>query len=77
MKEIQLKCSKARNEYLLNLAAANSSMNKYYLEDVTTLIDVSASVAFSFQHDPPPSPFGVIWTTWNDLQLQHPFGPCK
>ncbi|XP_030589466.1 rho GTPase-activating protein 4-like [Archocentrus centrarchus] len=39
VQEIQLKCSKARNEYLLNLAAANSSMNKYYLEDITTLID--------------------------------------
>ncbi|XP_041860707.1 SLIT-ROBO Rho GTPase-activating protein 3-like isoform X2 [Melanotaenia boesemani] len=39
VQEIQLKCSKARNDYLLNLAAANSSMNKYYLQDVSTLID--------------------------------------
>lgn len=38
-KEIHLKSSKARNEYLLNLAAANSSMNKYYLQDISTLID--------------------------------------
>ncbi|CAJ1085267.1 rho GTPase-activating protein 4-like [Xyrichtys novacula] len=38
-KEIYLKCSKARNEYLLNLAAANASMNKYYLQDISTLID--------------------------------------
>uniref|UniRef100_UPI0037E8D195 rho GTPase-activating protein 4-like n=1 Tax=Semicossyphus pulcher TaxID=241346 RepID=UPI0037E8D195 len=37
--EIYLKCSKARNEYLLNLAAANASMNKYYLQDISTLID--------------------------------------
>ncbi|XP_028439048.1 rho GTPase-activating protein 4 isoform X2 [Perca flavescens] len=39
VKEIYLKCSKARNEYLLNLAAANTSMNKYYLQDISTLID--------------------------------------
>ncbi|XP_024865040.1 rho GTPase-activating protein 4 isoform X2 [Kryptolebias marmoratus] len=37
--EIQLKCSKSRNDYLLNLAAANSSVNKYFLQDITTLID--------------------------------------
>ncbi|XP_068996856.1 SLIT-ROBO Rho GTPase-activating protein 3-like isoform X1 [Embiotoca jacksoni] len=39
VKEIHWKCSKARNEYLLNLDAANSSMNKYYLQDISTLID--------------------------------------
>ncbi|XP_042347544.1 rho GTPase-activating protein 4-like isoform X2 [Plectropomus leopardus] len=39
VQEINLKCSKARNEYLLNLAAANASMNKYYLQDITNLID--------------------------------------
>lgn len=39
VQEIYLKCSKARNEYLLNLAAANTSMNKYYLQDISTLID--------------------------------------
>ncbi len=43
VQEIYLKCSKARNDYLLNLAAANASMNKYYLQDISTLIDVSAS----------------------------------
>lgn len=37
-----MKCSKARNEYLLNLAAANTSMKKYYLHDISALIDVSA-----------------------------------
>uniref|UniRef100_A0A4W5QL00 Rho GTPase activating protein 4a n=1 Tax=Hucho hucho TaxID=62062 RepID=A0A4W5QL00_9TELE len=41
VKEIQLKCTKARNDYLLNLAAANASMNKYYLQDISSLIDVS------------------------------------
>ncbi|XP_026224081.1 rho GTPase-activating protein 4a [Anabas testudineus] len=39
VQEIYLKCSKARNEYLLNLDAANTSMNRYYLQDITTLID--------------------------------------
>uniref|UniRef100_A0A8K9WWB5 Rho-GAP domain-containing protein n=1 Tax=Oncorhynchus mykiss TaxID=8022 RepID=A0A8K9WWB5_ONCMY len=37
--ETQLKCTKARNDYLLNLAAANATMNKYYLQDLSTLID--------------------------------------
>lgn len=40
MQETQLKCTKARNDYLLNLAAANAAMDKYYLQDVSTLIDV-------------------------------------
>uniref|UniRef100_A0A8C2G7E4 Rho GTPase activating protein 4a n=1 Tax=Cyprinus carpio TaxID=7962 RepID=A0A8C2G7E4_CYPCA len=39
VQEIQLKCTKARNDYLLNLAAANACMNKYYLHDLSTLID--------------------------------------
>lgn len=39
MQETQLKCTKARNDYLLNLSAANAAMNKYYLQDVSTLID--------------------------------------
>ncbi|XP_033485477.1 SLIT-ROBO Rho GTPase-activating protein 3 isoform X2 [Epinephelus lanceolatus] len=39
VQETQLKCTKARNDYLLNLAAANAAMNKYYLQDISTLID--------------------------------------
>ncbi|XP_030277851.1 SLIT-ROBO Rho GTPase-activating protein 3-like isoform X2 [Sparus aurata] len=39
VQETQLKCTKARNDYLLNLSAANAAMNKYYLQDVSTLID--------------------------------------
>ncbi|XP_070970490.1 rho GTPase-activating protein 4 isoform X5 [Oncorhynchus clarkii lewisi] len=39
VQETQLKCTKARNDYLLNLAAANATMNKYYLQDLSTLID--------------------------------------
>uniref|UniRef100_A0A673YVV0 Rho GTPase activating protein 4a n=1 Tax=Salmo trutta TaxID=8032 RepID=A0A673YVV0_SALTR len=41
VQEIQLKCTKARNDYLLNLAAANASMNKYYLQDISSLMDCS------------------------------------
>ncbi|XP_019944240.1 rho GTPase-activating protein 4 isoform X2 [Paralichthys olivaceus] len=39
VQEIHLKCTKARNDYLINLGAANASMNKYYLQDISTLID--------------------------------------
>ncbi|XP_062316343.1 rho GTPase-activating protein 4 isoform X1 [Osmerus eperlanus] len=39
VQETQLKCTKARNDYLLNLAAANAAMNKYYLQDISALID--------------------------------------
>ncbi|XP_022613265.1 SLIT-ROBO Rho GTPase-activating protein 3-like isoform X2 [Seriola dumerili] len=39
VQETQLKCTKARNDYLLNLAASNAAMNKYYLQDLSTLID--------------------------------------
>ncbi|KAG7255715.1 hypothetical protein CRUP_034486 [Coryphaenoides rupestris] len=43
VQEIQVKCSKARNDYLLNLAAANASMNKYYLQDISSVIDRTLS----------------------------------
>ncbi|XP_024149814.1 SLIT-ROBO Rho GTPase-activating protein 3 isoform X2 [Oryzias melastigma] len=39
VQEIHLKCSKARNDYLLNMAAANSSVMKYFLKDISFLID--------------------------------------
>lgn len=44
VQETFLKCSKARNEYLLNLDAANASVKKYYLQDISALIDVSVLV---------------------------------
>ncbi|XP_062825832.1 SLIT-ROBO Rho GTPase-activating protein 3 isoform X3 [Anolis carolinensis] len=37
--ENKLKCTKARNDYLLNLAAANAAVSKYYIHDVSDLID--------------------------------------
>lgn len=39
--ENKLKCTKARNDYLLNLAATNAVVAKYYIHDVSDMIDVS------------------------------------
>lgn len=39
--ENKLKSIKARNEYLLTLEATNSSIFKYYIHDLSDLIDVS------------------------------------
>lgn len=48
VQETQLKCTKARNDYLFDLEAANASMNKYYLQDLSALIDVSVLVWHGF-----------------------------
>ncbi|XP_048192359.1 rho GTPase-activating protein 4 [Perognathus longimembris pacificus] len=37
--EHKLKCTKARNEYLLSLASVNAAVNNYYLHDVMDLLD--------------------------------------
>ncbi|XP_058844681.1 SLIT-ROBO Rho GTPase-activating protein 3 isoform X3 [Acipenser ruthenus] len=37
--ENKLKCTKARNDYLLNLAATNSVVAKYYIHDVSDMIE--------------------------------------
>uniref|UniRef100_A0A8C3A9C6 SLIT-ROBO Rho GTPase-activating protein 1 n=1 Tax=Cyclopterus lumpus TaxID=8103 RepID=A0A8C3A9C6_CYCLU len=37
--ENKLKCTKARNDYLLNLAATNALVAKYYIHDVSDFID--------------------------------------
>lgn len=39
--EHRLKCTKARNEYLLSLASVNAAVSSYYLHDVLDLMDVS------------------------------------
>lgn len=39
--ENKLKAIKARNEYLLALEATNASVFKYYIHDLSDLIDVS------------------------------------
>ncbi|XP_075893055.1 SLIT-ROBO Rho GTPase-activating protein 3-like isoform X2 [Nelusetta ayraudi] len=37
--ENKLKCTKARNDYLLNLSATNALVAKYYIHDVSDMID--------------------------------------
>ena len=37
--EARLKATKARNEYLLCMDAANASIHKYFVEDLSDLID--------------------------------------
>ncbi|XP_055447779.1 LOW QUALITY PROTEIN: rho GTPase-activating protein 4 [Psammomys obesus] len=37
--EQKLKCTKARNEYLLNLASVNAAVSNYYSHDIMDLID--------------------------------------
>ncbi|XP_053299793.1 SLIT-ROBO Rho GTPase-activating protein 3 isoform X1 [Pleuronectes platessa] len=37
--ENKLKCTKARNDFLLNLAATNALVAKYYIHDVSDMID--------------------------------------
>ncbi|XP_045851793.1 rho GTPase-activating protein 4 [Meles meles] len=37
--EHRLKCTKARNEYLLSLASVNAAVSNYYLHDVVDLMD--------------------------------------
>ncbi|XP_078004098.1 rho GTPase-activating protein 4 isoform X2 [Phascolarctos cinereus] len=39
--EHKLKCTKARNEYLLSLASANAAISNYYLRDAVAIIDCS------------------------------------
>ena len=52
--ENKLKCTKARNDYLLNLAATNAVVAKYYIHDVSDMIDVStASKAFKWTMSKP------------------------
>lgn len=41
VQETQVKSTKARNYYLLDLEAANAYINKYYVHDLSALIDVS------------------------------------
>lgn len=49
--ECQLKATKCRNDYLMTLAATNTTLQKYFKQDVMSLIDVSSySIVFSEKH---------------------------
>ena len=39
-----LKATKARNEYMLGMEAANSSIQKYFVDDLSDLMDVSGQM---------------------------------
>jgi SLIT-ROBO Rho GTPase activating protein len=39
--DAKLKALKARNEYVLCLEAANTTIHKYFVDDLSDLIDVS------------------------------------
>ena len=45
------KATKARNEYLLYMDAANSSIQKYFVDDLSDLIDVSDCLSFLLGED--------------------------
>ncbi|GMT23372.1 hypothetical protein PFISCL1PPCAC_14669, partial [Pristionchus fissidentatus] len=40
-REVRLRCTKARNEYILCVKAANASLHKFYADDLSFLIDCS------------------------------------
>ncbi|XP_071398200.1 SLIT-ROBO Rho GTPase-activating protein 3 isoform X2 [Centroberyx affinis] len=44
--ENKLKCTKARNDYLLNLAATNAVVAKYYIHDVSDMIDQCCDLGY-------------------------------
>lgn len=45
-----MKAIKARNEYVLALEATNASVFKYYIHDLSDLIDVSITGYPEFSH---------------------------
>lgn len=59
--ENKLKCTKARNDYLLNLAATNAAISKYYIHDVSDLIDVSS---WGVCADDLPGESHQLWEGW-------------
>ena len=46
--EIQLKTWKAKNDYLLSIGSTNSSIMKYFVEDIMDIIDVSYLINLLF-----------------------------
>lgn len=46
--DAHLKALKARNEYVLCMDAANSAVHKYFIDDLSDIIDVSIRVLFFF-----------------------------
>lgn len=47
--DAKLKALKARNDYLLCMDASNAAIHKYFVDDLSDIIDVSSH--FSFLHN--------------------------
>lgn len=39
--DAKLKALKARNEYILSMDSANAAIHKYFVEDLSDIVDVS------------------------------------
>lgn len=40
--DAKLKALKARNEYILSMDSANAAIHKYFVEDLSDIVDVSS-----------------------------------
>lgn len=80
--ENKLKCTKARNDYLLNLAATNAVVAKYYIHDVSDMIDVSTDATHMFVYI---CQLGILMFIWKcsvalwlspSVPASHPLTGC-
>lgn len=44
--DAKLKALKARNEYILSMDSANAAIHKYFVEDLSDIVDVSVLKSF-------------------------------
>lgn len=46
--DAKLKALKARNEYILSMDSANAAIHKYFVEDLSDIVDVSLDYSVPF-----------------------------
>lgn len=46
--DAKLKALKARNEYILSMDSANAAIHKYFVEDLSDIVDVSSDYGVPF-----------------------------
>lgn len=46
--DAKLKALKARNEYILSMDSANAAIHKYFVEDLSDIVDVSSECSTIF-----------------------------
>lgn len=46
--DAKLKALKARNEYILSMDSANAAIHKYFVEDLSDIVDVSSDYSVPF-----------------------------